>query len=187
MFLMRTWYFSSQIAIGEVDLSGLQEMHENNILFNSDSDSPGTSLPESVPTTPQLSESSDLEAPDPGLLMDQEDVDQEAAPIEEDVNGGPIDPERFKLHADDEAVQQLGNFRIEEIRIANEFINLLKKASLDDEFNGLDTHFTERLRHPHQEIFTINDPDLCLSIDTYLATGNVSQESYHQVQNGILW
>ncbi|GBE80227.1 hypothetical protein SCP_0214370 [Sparassis crispa] len=73
---------------------------------------------------------------------------------------------------------------IEEIKIAEEFIRLLKQASL--ETSGLDANTIHRLHHPIEAPLDIDDPDLLLSIEIFLSVTNTSQATYTAVRGAIL-
>ena len=74
--------------------------------------------------------------------------------------------------------------RIDDIRLTQEFIDALKRASLDDD--NFDPADLERLRHPPQEPLNIADPDLRLSLDIFLAVSNASEQTYHTVRAALL-
>jgi hypothetical protein len=73
---------------------------------------------------------------------------------------------------------------LDEIKISLAFIDGLKKASLDNE--DLDDNVRTRLRNPPQETLDVDDPDLRLSLDIFLAVSNASQDTYTNVRNAIL-
>ncbi|KII89767.1 hypothetical protein PLICRDRAFT_564772 [Plicaturopsis crispa FD-325 SS-3] len=75
---------------------------------------------------------------------------------------------------------------IEDIRITNQFIDLLKHASLDDGVEGLDPETIELLRHPVEHTLDVDDPDLRLSIDLFLAATTASQATYIATRAAIL-
>jgi hypothetical protein len=69
--------------------------------------------------------------------------------------------------------------RIENVRIAQSFIEEIKNATLD---NGkLDPAATERVRHPDEEIVDLSDPDLRFSLDLYMSCINASEATYNSV------
>ncbi|KAL6301922.1 hypothetical protein BKA93DRAFT_861789 [Sparassis latifolia] len=72
---------------------------------------------------------------------------------------------------------------IEEIKIAEEFIRLLKQASL--ETSGLDANTIHRLHHPIEAPLDIDNPDLLLSIEIFLSVTNASQATYTAVRGAI--
>lgn len=73
---------------------------------------------------------------------------------------------------------------IDDLKIAREFINGLRNASLDDE--NLPEDVLARLRHPLEEPLDIDDPDIRLSIDLFLSVSNASQQTYTSVRDAIL-
>lgn len=75
--------------------------------------------------------------------------------------------------------------KIEDIRIAQEFVRALQNASLDDGSHSPED--LDNLRHPPEEVFNIDaDPDLCFSIEIFLAIGNASQKTYHAFREATL-
>jgi hypothetical protein len=66
---------------------------------------------------------------------------------------------------------------LEDFQLANEFIHLLRHASLDDEEERLDPETLHRLRNPLCEPPTL-DADQRLSIDIFLAVTNASEQRY---------
>jgi phage gp36-like protein len=74
----------------------------------------------------------------------------------------------------------------DDIRVALSFIRALDNASLNDPYAHLDADALHRLRNPIQNILTVNNPDLCLSIDLFLATSNASEQIYNSVRDAIL-
>ncbi|KAA1478538.1 hypothetical protein DENSPDRAFT_861874 [Dentipellis sp. KUC8613] len=75
------------------------------------------------------------------------------------------------------------NEPIEDIKIAQEFIAALCGASLAND--ALPADVLECLCHPPQELPGFDDPILRLSMKTYLALTNASQESYHRVRQAM--
>lgn len=76
--------------------------------------------------------------------------------------------------------------RLEDLKIAQMFVDLLRQASLDDKHSGLDSETLARLRNPLQEELRLDDPDICFSITTYLNASQASQECYNQFRSGVL-
>ncbi|EGN96875.1 hypothetical protein SERLA73DRAFT_75722 [Serpula lacrymans var. lacrymans S7.3] len=76
--------------------------------------------------------------------------------------------------------------RLEDIQIAIQFIQALKNATLNDEANKLDKDMLHRLQDPPQASLDIDDPDVLLSIETFMALSNSSQETYHLIRKAIL-
>jgi hypothetical protein len=73
-----------------------------------------------------------------------------------------------------------------DIKLVLDFITQLQNASLEDDGMRLDSDLLERLRNPVQEELDIGDPDLRLALDLFLAVGNSSQQTYHNVRKAIL-
>lgn len=76
--------------------------------------------------------------------------------------------------------------KIDDIRITHEFIEALKGAKLDSEIEPLDPDFLECIRNPPEYELCLDDPDVILSIEIFLATLNGSKESYEGVCTAIL-
>ena len=75
--------------------------------------------------------------------------------------------------------------KIRELKIAQQFIESLQNATLDN--SKLDDWVCERLRTPPTStVDDMLDPILRLSIDIYLAVGNASQETYNSVRNALI-
>ena len=68
--------------------------------------------------------------------------------------------------------------RIPSVDTALKFINTLKVAHLEDD--KLDPEVLERLRHPFEEVTELDDPDVHLSIDLFLANTNGSEKIYNK-------
>ncbi|KIJ97243.1 hypothetical protein K443DRAFT_133885 [Laccaria amethystina LaAM-08-1] len=74
--------------------------------------------------------------------------------------------------------------RIENVKLTQSFIELIKNATLD---NGkMDPCATERLRNPPTEPVDLSDPDLRFSLDLYLSCMNSSEATYNQVRQSVL-
>lgn len=74
---------------------------------------------------------------------------------------------------------------LEQFRISQEFVDALRNASLDN--SQLEPDDLDRLWNPSRESLDLTeDPDLCLSIDLFLAVGNASQETYNSARAAIL-
>lgn len=74
--------------------------------------------------------------------------------------------------------------KIEELSIANRFIDALQNADLEN--SGLHPNVLERLRSPPQEIVDIDDRILRLSLDIYLGLDNASENHYDRVRTALL-
>ncbi|KAJ6504331.1 hypothetical protein C8R47DRAFT_1210401 [Mycena vitilis] len=76
--------------------------------------------------------------------------------------------------------------QMDDIRIANKFIECLRAASLDNEDEALPPELLERLRNPPQTPLTLDSPDHRLSLDIFLSVSNASEETYNSVRLAIL-
>jgi hypothetical protein len=117
---------------------------------------------------------------DPGSLQDDDVVMDD--PIdeleEEELGEGDI------VEEDAEPVGSI--LRIEDIEIAQEFINMLKDAMLDD--CGMKEEDLHHLRNPPNEPLDLNalDLGLRLSLKVFLATTSASEDTYKSVRAAIL-
>ena len=109
----------------------------------------------------------DLEPVDPGSLADQNE-----APGPSDILETPLAEPVVPV--------------IDDMIIADKFINMLKNASLDDEAEQLGPEVLHQLHHPIEETLTIDNPDKRLSLDVYLLVTNTSEETYNSIRTGIL-
>ena len=83
----------------------------------------------------------------------------------------------------DEQVPQPPVSRIEHVKLAQEFIEEISRATLD---NGkLDDDATYRLRHLSEEIIDLSDHDLHFSLDLYMSCINASEATYNGVRDAI--
>jgi hypothetical protein len=73
---------------------------------------------------------------------------------------------------------------LEDFKITNQFIQLLRTASLDEKHADLDTETLQRLRNPPREL-PILTADERLSIDLFLSVSNTSVETYNSVCDEI--
>ena len=74
--------------------------------------------------------------------------------------------------------------RIPSVNTALKFINALKSARLEDD--KLDPEVLERLRHPLEEVTELDDPDIRLSIDLFLADTDGSEKIYNESRAACL-
>jgi len=74
--------------------------------------------------------------------------------------------------------------RIESVKVALDFINEIRSATLDNA--GLDADVLDRLCNPPEEQRDISDPDVRLSLDLFLAVTNASEEIYNSCRSAIL-
>lgn len=74
---------------------------------------------------------------------------------------------------------------MEDLLIANKFIQCLKEASLDNKYEKIDAEILHQIRHPFTTPFTLDNPDDRLSIDIYLSVTNASEATYNSVKDAI--
>ncbi|KAJ7315520.1 hypothetical protein DFH08DRAFT_629013, partial [Mycena albidolilacea] len=75
---------------------------------------------------------------------------------------------------------------IDDIRIAEKFIECLRGASLDNADEALPLEVLEQLRNPPETPLTLDNPDYRLSLYIFLAVSNASEVTYDTVRLGIL-
>ena len=73
----------------------------------------------------------------------------------------------------------------EDIKMYLDFLTRIENASLEDNRMTMAPDDLERLCHPPQEKVDLDDPDLRLTLNLFLATGNSSQETYNSVCKAI--
>ena len=96
---------------------------------------------------------------------------------------GPEELTRIDLFGDNEDID-LPQYRIEHVKLVQDFIEEIKNATLE---NGkLNNDVIERLRNPDPEPVDIDDPDVRLSLDLYMSCVNASEETYNNVQLAIM-
>ncbi|KAI0823245.1 hypothetical protein BC628DRAFT_1453871 [Trametes gibbosa] len=76
------------------------------------------------------------------------------------------------------------NATLEDMRHSLEFIRLLQTATLEG--SNLTPEVIEGIRNPPNQGLTIDDPDLMLWIEVYMAVGNASEETFNAVRDGII-
>ncbi|KAI0632549.1 hypothetical protein C8Q77DRAFT_1059157 [Trametes polyzona] len=107
---------------------------------------------------------------------------QSPAPVQDslvsDTGGTPLDHGQPA-----EAEEEYIDVKREDVRITLEYIRLIREASLDN--SGLDPDLLEQLRNPPELELTIDDPNVILSIEIYLAVGNASIETYNAVRDAL--
>jgi len=138
------------------------------------------SSPEASPPEDPLDDDNNDGQPDQGSLNDIDRSAQQPPspwPQQENPSGQQNevgeDPQVFEC-------------RIEELRISNELIRMVRNAKLGDTYCMLGPEFVSRIRNPPAEPLVLDDPDLHASLDLYLATANSSQETYIRVREGVL-
>lgn len=108
--------------------------------------------------------------------ISDEDQDEDEAETESD-----HEPEHDLF--DDEG-ENYPESRIENIRLAQKYINIIKSASLDND--KLTEEEIYRLRNPSTEHIDIDSPDTRLSIDLYMSCSKSSESTYRAVRESIL-
>ncbi|KAF8813455.1 hypothetical protein BYT27DRAFT_7220393 [Phlegmacium glaucopus] len=84
-------------------------------------------------------------------------------------------------------IETLSNLaHLKDLKLSMEFIQALDKASLDDEYSGLDSDTTERLRNPPTSRPDISNPDFRLGLDLFLASIKSSQDTYNMSRDAVL-
>ncbi|KAH7923569.1 hypothetical protein BV22DRAFT_1036129 [Leucogyrophana mollusca] len=110
---------------------------------------------------------------DPGSIATVEEVHQAASNVAGVIPGAheqrEIDPPTIYL---------------DDLKYTQEFIDALKRASLDE--GDLDAESLHRLRYPLTHTLDLSDRHLRLSIDLFLAVSNASQETYNSAREAIL-
>jgi hypothetical protein len=121
---------------------------------------------------------------------DEEDEDFLPDPRSQQFND--VEPLQDAQRVDKELLQSGLDFEelcdlaeTDDIKLALLFITLLQNASLEDDGMQLDPDVYDRLLHPSQEELDLDDPDLQLALDLFLAVGNSSQETYTSVHKAI--
>ncbi|OBZ74776.1 hypothetical protein A0H81_05489 [Grifola frondosa] len=97
-----------------------------------------------------------------------------------------IDEEAYIVHeARAEKIQaEMVDSKVEDIRIANEFIRRLQTAKLAT--SGIPKDDLERLLHPEESPLVIDDLVLRLSLDIFLAVDCASQQTYTDIRDALL-
>ena len=106
--------------------------------------------------------------PDPGCL-DEDELDASM----QDSSGTPA--------GDAGGSSTMFECRIEELQNTKELIKLIQNAKLGDTHCRLGSKFVSHIQNPPTEPLVLDDADLHLSLNVYLATINASQEAYKQV------
>jgi hypothetical protein len=73
----------------------------------------------------------------------------------------------------------------EDIKMYLDFLTRIENTLLEDDGMRMAPDDLKRLRHPPQEKVDLDDPDLWLALNLFLATGNSSQETYNSVRKAI--
>lgn len=124
---------------------------------------------------------------DPGSLeeLDKQSDARDILPSSVDEHGDGL---AFQLDAEENLMTEDTGVslavKIEELSIANCFIDALQNADLEN--SGLHPNVLERLRSPPQEIADIDDHIFRLSLDIYLGLNNASENHYDRVRTALL-
>jgi len=87
-------------------------------------------------------------------------------------------------NAGEDKFPALAKSRIEYVKLAQQFIDEISAATLD---NGkLDEEVILRLRNPEEGPVDISDPDTRLALDLFMSCENSSQQTYTSVQQSLL-
>jgi len=73
----------------------------------------------------------------------------------------------------------------EDIKMYLDFITWIENASLEDDGMKIHPDDLNRLHHPPQANIELDDPDLWLTLNLFLAMGNSSEETYNSVHKAI--
>ncbi len=123
---------------------------------------------------------SELDVADPGCLDESRNEVREGQP--------PASTGGDNISRDLEELFE--NTHLSELRLTNEFIQLLQQASLDGKHSGLDPDALHRLRNPPTSIFTLenqpNGADLRLAFDLFLASLKGPVDIYNTTRASIL-
>jgi hypothetical protein len=123
---------------------------------------------------------------EPGSEYEGSEVSQEPDPEdnEEEEALNVFDNLVPDVAEEDEENHEYNPSHIEHVKIAQKFIDEIKKATLD---NGkLDPSVVEYLRNPDREIVDVTDPDIRFSLDLYMSCTNASEATYNSVRQSIL-
>lgn len=113
--------------------------------------------------------SGELEEADPGCLDDIRPEDDDGSAFE------------LGLEAVFDTTQ------LDDLRVAVDFVRALQSASLDDNYNNMDSDWLHRLRHPQTQTFNMDtNPDLRLSLDTFFVSMKSSVDTYVAMREAIL-
>lgn len=92
---------------------------------------------------------------------------------------GPSSEEPVEPDYSDEALP-----RVEDLRIAEEFVRAVRRAKLSEE--PFDDDVMHRINNPPTIPIDLSDPNLRMSIDLYLAVRNASEETYNATRIAIM-
>ncbi|EPQ49980.1 hypothetical protein GLOTRDRAFT_134382 [Gloeophyllum trabeum ATCC 11539] len=126
----------------------------------------------------------------------EEDHDDEVSQHDSDIDIGdndedvpvPVDEgaeewDEGRVGTEEEHEEYVGS--IDDIKYADQFIKLLKAATLDDGHSRLDDDVLERLLNPPNTTLDIDDPDTRFSIRVYLLLAEASEDCYASMQRAV--
>ncbi|KAG1762859.1 hypothetical protein EDD22DRAFT_1050425, partial [Suillus occidentalis] len=94
-------------------------------------------------------------------------------------------PHDNNVGLDDKDLAELSRLaRLDDIKDAMIFIEALRSATLDNGLISFDPDALERLRNPPQEVLSIDDPDVLLSLKLFLA--DTTEAAYNSIRNAIM-
>jgi hypothetical protein len=152
-----------------------REISEDNLGHLNGSDTPGSGR-ESPPDFHQEEEEIDV--------AQTEVLRAQAAALRVLLEDQSIQQENDGHDNDEDELPALARSRIEHIKIAQQFIDEIAAATLE---NGkLDEDVIERLRNPDEGPVDISDPNVRLALDLFMACENSSQKTYTAARDSIL-
>jgi hypothetical protein len=107
------------------------------------------------------------------------------SPPADDVDENDGDSDGDELEEQD--VEDLAaTIHVEDLQITHQFIQIIKAASFGDEHDKMDPYYLERMHNPPNEALVLDDPDVKLSIQNFLAVSNASEMTYESIRKNIL-
>ncbi|KAI8990710.1 hypothetical protein BD414DRAFT_413739, partial [Trametes punicea] len=73
---------------------------------------------------------------------------------------------------------------LDDMKDTLEFIRLLQNATLEE--SGLPSEGIHRIRNPIDQPLRIQDPDVQLAIELYIAVSNASEETYNAIRDALM-
>ena len=111
-----------------------------------------------------------------GILEDVPMEEQQPATI-------PSPPQPIPPPSPPQEYPKLPRSKIKEFAQVQEFIDQISTAKLED--GKLSEEVLHRLRHPEEPTFDLDDPDIQLSINLYLACNKASRNTYEKVRAAL--
>jgi len=94
------------------------------------------------------------------------------------------DDDKANPQQDDEELPTLVQSHIEHVNLAQKFIQEISAATLKN--GNLDPDVIEHLRNPKEGLVDTSDPDICLSLDLFMACEKSLQSTYTAAGEAIL-